>query len=147
MGFTGCGKTRPGGRPGIYPRHKANQISVGFSPCGMLYTGFTRRFEFFRNLFSRATKAIESMWASAPEGCLSPVSRDPPVFFRAAQAPPIVIPSMRSVGEATEPRNTRSLPMAVMFRSISPRFPAIVTSSTACVNSPFSIHNPNAPRE
>jgi hypothetical protein len=30
-GFTGCGKTRPGGRPGIYPRHKANRIIVGFS--------------------------------------------------------------------------------------------------------------------
>jgi hypothetical protein len=30
-GFTGCGKTRPGGMPGIYSRHKANQINVGFS--------------------------------------------------------------------------------------------------------------------
>jgi hypothetical protein len=30
--LAGCGKTHPGGRPGIHPRHKANQISVGFSP-------------------------------------------------------------------------------------------------------------------
>jgi hypothetical protein len=29
--FTGCGKTHSGGRPGIYPRHKANKISGGFS--------------------------------------------------------------------------------------------------------------------
>ena len=27
-----CGKTHPGGRPGIYPRHKANQISVASAP-------------------------------------------------------------------------------------------------------------------
>ena len=27
VGFTGCGKTRSCGRPGIYPRHKANRIS------------------------------------------------------------------------------------------------------------------------
>jgi hypothetical protein len=57
--FTGCEKTRPGGRPGIYPQHKANQISAGFSPCGMLSTDFTRRFEFFRNLLSRAADAAK----------------------------------------------------------------------------------------
>jgi hypothetical protein len=25
------------GRPGIYPRHKAVEVSAGFSPCGMLF--------------------------------------------------------------------------------------------------------------
>jgi len=70
-----------------------------------------------------------------------------PMRSRQRQAPAMVIPSMRSVGAATEPRNTRSLPMAVTPRSISARFPAIVTSSTACVSWPFSIHRPVAPRE
>jgi hypothetical protein len=31
-GFTGYGKTRSGGRPGIYPRHKGSKINEGFSP-------------------------------------------------------------------------------------------------------------------
>ena len=44
------------------------------------------------------------------------------------------MPSMRSVGEATAPRNTRSFPIAVTFRSISARLPAMVTSSTAWVS-------------
>ena len=30
--FTGCGKTRSGGRPGIYPWYKINRINAGFSP-------------------------------------------------------------------------------------------------------------------
>jgi hypothetical protein len=30
--YTGCEKTRSGGRPGIYPRHKANKSGGGFSP-------------------------------------------------------------------------------------------------------------------
>ena len=68
-------------------------------------------------------------------------------FPRDGHAPAIVIPSMRSVGEATDPRKTRSFPIAVTLRSISARFPAIVTSSTACVSCPFSIHRPVAPRE
>src|SRR5215467_9866896 len=42
-------------------------------------------------------------------------------------SPAMVMPSMRSVGEATEPRKIRSLPMAVMFRNISFRLPATVT--------------------
>jgi len=54
---------------------------------------------------------------------------------------------MRSVGEATDPRNLMSLPIAVTLRSISARFPATVISSTACVSWPFSIHRPVAPRE
>ena len=32
-------------------------------------------------------------------------------------SPAMVIPSIRSVGEATDPRNSRSLPMAVMLSS------------------------------
>jgi hypothetical protein len=31
--FTGCGKTRSGGRPGIYPRHKANRINRALAPA------------------------------------------------------------------------------------------------------------------
>jgi hypothetical protein len=38
--FTGCGKTRSGGRPGIYPRYKANGISGGFSHWGMFFRLF-----------------------------------------------------------------------------------------------------------
>jgi hypothetical protein len=63
------------------------------------------------------------------------------------QAPAMVMPSMRMVGLATEPRKTRSLPMAVMFMSISVRLPAMVTSSTAWASWPFSIQRPKAPRE
>ena len=62
-------------------------------------------------------------------------------------SPAMVIPSMRKVGEATAPRNSRSSAMAVMLLSISFRLPAMVTSSTAKVSSPFSIHSPAAPRE
>ena len=47
------------------------------------------------------------------------------------QAPAMVMPSMRRVGEATAPRKTRSLPMALTFLSIPARLPAMVTSSTA----------------
>lgn len=32
LDFTRCGKTLPGGRLGIYPRHETNQINLGFSP-------------------------------------------------------------------------------------------------------------------
>jgi hypothetical protein len=64
-----------------------------------------------------------------------------------AHAPARVMPSMRSVGEATEPRNTRSFPIAVTLRSMSARFPAMVISSTAWVGCPFSIQSPVAPRE
>ena len=51
---------------------------------------------------------------------------------------------MRNVGEATEPRKTRSLPMAVTFISISARLPAMVTSSTAWVS--CAVLNPQAGR-
>jgi len=39
--FTGCGKTRCGGRRGFQPPHKANRIDVGFSPGRMLFTILT----------------------------------------------------------------------------------------------------------
>ncbi len=45
-------------------------------------------------------------------------------------SPAMVMPSMRRVGEATEPRKTRSLPMAVMFWNMSLRLPATVISCT-----------------
>src|SRR6202789_3298914 len=67
--------------------------------------------------------------------------------FSLTYAPASVMPSMRNVGAATELRKRRSLPMAEIFCSISARFPAMVTSSTAWVSSPFSIHRPVAPRE
>jgi len=38
------------GRPGIYPRHNANRISVGFSPCGVLFGRFIQNLAFFRSL-------------------------------------------------------------------------------------------------
>ena len=63
------------------------------------------------------------------------------------QLPATVIPSIRTVGTAPAPRNSRSFPIALTFRNISFRFPAIVISSTACVSSPSSIHNPLAPCE
>ena len=73
-----------------------------------------------------------------------------PAPFRQADLsyfPAMVMPSMRSVGAAVELRKSRSLPMAVMLRSISRRFPAMVISWTGKVNAPFSIQRPAAPRE
>jgi hypothetical protein len=32
LSSTGCGKTRSGGRPGIYPWQKGRRIDSGFSP-------------------------------------------------------------------------------------------------------------------
>ena len=61
--------------------------------------------------------------------------------------PAIVMPSTRMAGLAAAPRHTRSLAMATMFLYISFKFPAIVISSTAPVNSPFSIQSPLAPCE
>ena len=45
-------------------------------------------------------------------------------------SPPTVRPSMRMVGAATEPRNSRSLPISEMLKNISFRLPATVISST-----------------
>src|SRR5215470_9884560 len=75
-----------------------------------------------------------------------PITRSPdhPI---SSYSPAIVMPSMRSVGQAVELRNSRSLPISVMLLSMSFRFPATVTSSTGKASSPFSIHKPLAPRE
>src|SRR5271156_6143942 len=45
-------------------------------------------------------------------------------------SPPTVRPSIRSVGEATEPRNSRSPAISETLKNISFRFPATVISST-----------------
>ena len=45
--FKGCGKTDPGGRPGIYPRHKLNKNDTGFSPRGMFFGILTQTKPFF----------------------------------------------------------------------------------------------------
>src|SRR4029077_18047982 len=76
----------------------------------------------------------------------------PKTFLRASvvkspYSPPTVSPSMRMVGDATEPRNSRSLPISEMLRNMSFRFPATVISSTGYVSPPPKIHIPDAPRE
>ena len=63
------------------------------------------------------------------------------------QFPATVIRAILMVGEATELRHSRSLPIISIPHSMSFRFPAIVTSSTGWVSSPFSIQIPTAPRE
>ena len=45
-------------------------------------------------------------------------------------SPPTVRPSMRIVGAATEPRNSRSLAISEMLKNRSFKFPATVISST-----------------
>src|SRR5712691_9685176 len=62
-------------------------------------------------------------------------------------SPATVMPSIRRVGHATEPRNSRSLPISAILLNISPRLPATVISSTGNVSSPSLIHKPEAPRE
>src|SRR5207248_4553353 len=54
---------------------------------------------------------------------------------------------MRMVGEATAPRNSRSLAISEIFRNISFKLPATVISSTGKASSPPEIHKPDAPRE
>ena len=49
---------------------------------------------------------------------------------RGSYSPPTVKPSMRRVGEATEPRNSRSFAISEMWKNMSFRFPATVISST-----------------
>ena len=68
-------------------------------------------------------------------------------FIAPGQLPAIVIRAILMVGEATELRHSRSLPIISIPHSISFRFPAIVISSTGWVSSPFSIQIPTAPRE
>ena len=66
---------------------------------------------------------------------------------RARYAPATVMRAILSVGAAIALRGRRSLPTISMSRSMSRRFPAIVSSSTGWASSPFSIHSPAAPRE
>ena len=58
MGFTGCGKTRSGGRRGFQPPHKANRINAGSSPGRALYVDFAPSIEFFRSLFSPSGRTV-----------------------------------------------------------------------------------------
>ena len=62
-------------------------------------------------------------------------------------SPPTIRPSIRIVGLATDPRNSRSFAISEMLKKRSFRFPATVISSTGCVSSPFWIQIPEAPRE
>ena len=62
-------------------------------------------------------------------------------------APATVMRAILSVGAAIALRGRRSLPTISMSRSMSRRFPAMVSSSTGWASSPFSIHSPAAPRE
>jgi hypothetical protein len=62
-------------------------------------------------------------------------------------SPPTVKPSIRIVGAATEPRNSRSLAISEMLKKTSFKFPATVISSTGYVSSPLEIQRPDAPRE
>ena len=66
---------------------------------------------------------------------------------RTPYAPATVMRAILSVGAAIALRTRRSLPTISMSRSMSRRFPAMVSSSTAWASSPFSIHSPAAPRE
>ncbi len=48
----------------------------------------------------------------------------------AVYSPATVMPSILSVGEATAPRNSRSLPISAMLKNMSFKLPATVISST-----------------
>ncbi len=65
----------------------------------------------------------------------------------AVYSPPTVSPSIRIVGEATLPRNSRSLAISEILQNMSLRLPATVISSTGYASSPLTIHIPEAPRE
>jgi hypothetical protein len=71
-GFTGCGKTRNGGRRGFQPPHKARRINAGFSRGRAFSSNFTRNLEFCRSLFSPYIHDLQKLGALAPEemGCV-----------------------------------------------------------------------------
>jgi hypothetical protein len=48
---------------------KTNEMSYGFSHCGMFFVSFRPSSDFFRSLFSRADKANKMSRASATEAC------------------------------------------------------------------------------
>jgi len=58
--FTGCGRTHSGGRPGIYPRYKANGISVALA-AEVCFSPFPPQIQSF------------SATSLAPEACFLPV--------------------------------------------------------------------------
>src|SRR5579863_7714512 len=62
-------------------------------------------------------------------------------------SPPTISPSILMVGQATGPRNSRSLAISAMFKKMSFKFPATVISSTGYASSPPEIQRPDAPRE
>ncbi len=64
---------------------KARQMSAGFSPCRTDYGDNASFNEFFRNLFSRADRAFNSIGALAPEGCFSGIS--PSIMSFSASCP------------------------------------------------------------
>ena len=58
-GFTGCGKTRSCGRPGIYPRHKANRISPALA-AEVCSSGIScAKRAFFRSLLQPCRKWLK----------------------------------------------------------------------------------------
>ena len=57
-------------------------------------------------------------------------------------SPATVMPSMRSVGDAMAPRNSRSLPISAMLKNMSFRLPATVISSTGIGQ--FAVLDPQA---
>src|SRR6478672_11407028 len=50
--------------------------------------------------------------------------------FKGSYSPPTVRPSIRIVGQATAPRNSRSFPISEILKKISFKLPATVISST-----------------
>ena len=57
------------------------------------------------------------------------------------------MPSIRNVGHATDPRNSRSLPISTILLIMSFKFPATVISSTGNAGSPLNPDAASAPRE
>jgi hypothetical protein len=69
-----------------------------------------------------STRTQRHALAACPQAAGSTVLR--------VYSPPTVSPSSRSVGAATAPRNSKSLPISEMLTSMSFKFPATVISST-----------------
>jgi hypothetical protein len=63
-GFTACGKTHSGGRPGIYPGMKSIKSTPVVQPAKKLNS-------LKGHDFSRAASSCKLTWALAPEGCLA----------------------------------------------------------------------------
>src|SRR5581483_11279590 len=69
------------------------------------------------------------------------------LLLHSRYSPPTVNPSIRIVGQAMAPRNSKSLPISEMLKRSCFRLPATVISSTGYVSSPWEIQRPEAPRE